>query len=160
MRAAGGLVTTAVCAGAATDCRARAPAARFGTDATRGRGVWCCIGPGRRLLRPLSPYTCRAPQARLGRQEDFADFVNSNESFWTLEDGVLHLTLCKGSKGVTWPSLLKGHAPVDPFTQQEVQKSLMLERFQTENPGFDFSGASFNGQVPDPKTFMEGVRYT
>ncbi|KAG8459768.1 hypothetical protein KFE25_014331 [Diacronema lutheri] len=92
--------------------------------------------------------------------EDFADFVNSNESFWTLEDGVLHLTLCKGSKGVTWPSLLKGHAPVDPFTQQEVQKSLMLERFQTENPGFDFSGASFNGQVPDPKTFMEGVRYT
>ena len=35
----------------------------------------------------------------------------------------------------------------------------MLERFQEENPGFDFSGASFNGQVPDPKNFMGGVGY-
>jgi hypothetical protein len=48
---------------------------------------------------------------------------------------------------------------VDPYTQSEVQKSLMLERFQEENPGFDFSGASFNGNVPDPKTFMGGVGY-
>jgi len=48
---------------------------------------------------------------------------------------------------------------VDPYTQSELQKSLMLERFQAENPGFDFSGADFNGQVPDPKTFMGGVGY-
>ena len=52
-----------------------------------------------------------------------------------------------------------GASQVDPFTQSEVQKSLMLERFQEENPGFDFSGATFNGQVPDPKTFMGGVGY-
>jgi hypothetical protein len=33
----------------------------------------------------------------------------------------------------------------------------MLERFQAENPGFDFSDASFNGQtVPDASTFMGG----
>lgn len=75
------------------------------------------------------------------------------------EDGVLHLSLVKGSKGVTWDCLLKGHTINDPFTQSEVQKSLMLERFQAENPGFDFSGASFNGQVPDPKSFMGGVGY-
>lgn len=57
-------------------------------------------------------------------------------------------------------SRIDGRDPqVDPYTQSEVQKSLMLERFQEENPGFDFSGASFNGQVPDPKTFMGGVGY-
>jgi hypothetical protein len=27
-----------------------------------------------------------------------------------------------------------------------------------QNPGFDFSGAEFSGQVPDPSTFMGGVR--
>ena len=34
---------------------------------------------------------------------------------------------------------------------------MMLERFQVENPGFDFSQADFNGQVPDPKNFMGGL---
>lgn len=91
--------------------------------------------------------------------EPFHLTINSSESTWTLEDGVLHLSLTKASKGQTWDCLLKGHTPVDPYTQSEVQKSLMLERFQAENPGFDFSGASFNGAVPDPKTFMGGVGY-
>ncbi|CAN0027242.1 unnamed protein product [Heterosigma akashiwo] len=36
---------------------------------------------------------------------------------------------------------------------------MMLERFQEENPGFDFSGAEFNGMVPDPREFMGGVKY-
>jgi len=27
-----------------------------------------------------------------------------------------------------------------------------------QNPGFDFSGAEFNGAVPDPETFMGGVK--
>ena len=48
---------------------------------------------------------------------------------------------------------------VDPFTRSELQKGLMLQRFQAENPGFDFSGATFNGQVPDTKTFMGGIGY-
>ena len=91
--------------------------------------------------------------------EPFAAIVNASESVWTLEDGVLHLSITKGSKGVTWECFLKGHAPNDPYTASEVQKSLMLERFQAENPGFDFSGATFNGNVPDPKTFMGGVGY-
>ena len=89
--------------------------------------------------------------------EPFTHNINSSESTWTLEDGIIHLSLTKASKGDTWDSLLKGHTAVDPFTQSEVQKSLMLERFQAENPGFDFSGATFNGNVPDPKTFMGGV---
>ena len=98
--------------------------------------------------------------------EPFAEYVNATESYWTWEDAEapregkeLHLCITKGSKGVTWNSLLRGHTEVDPLTQQELQKSLMLERFQAENPGFDFSGASFNGQVPDAKTFMGGVGY-
>lgn len=130
--------------------------------------------------------------------------MNSSESYWTLEDGEIHLIITKGSKGLTWESFLKGHTKNDAFTASEVQKSMMLERFQEEvhprgkgrggrvprtcpdipsrvtslarrrpdptlpppfapshpqNPGFDFSGAEFNGAVPDPKTFMGGVGY-
>lgn len=135
-----------------------------------------------------------ASQLRIGLRgnppfldEPFQETVNSADSFWTLEDGVLHLSLTKGSKGVTWACLLQGHTVNDPLTASEVQKSLMLERFQAEvrafqrsctailhaplavthsplvpcvqHPGFDFSGASFNGSVPDPKSFMGGVGY-
>ena len=91
--------------------------------------------------------------------EPFENTVNADESTWTFSDGELQIILTKGSKGVVWDCLLKGHAKNDAFTASEVQKSLMLERFQQENPGFDFSGASFNGNVPDPKTFMGGVGY-
>ena len=48
---------------------------------------------------------------------------------------------------------------IDPLTKQEMQRTMMLERFQEENPGFDFRDATFNGEVPDPRTFMEGVGY-
>jgi hypothetical protein len=48
---------------------------------------------------------------------------------------------------------------LDPLTQQEVQKSILLERFGEENPGFDFSGAEMNGTVPNPREFMGGVSY-
>jgi hypothetical protein len=48
---------------------------------------------------------------------------------------------------------------VDPFTKQEMQQSLMLERCQEENPGFNFRDATFNEEVPDPRTFMGGVGY-
>ncbi|KAL3806504.1 hypothetical protein ACHAXA_002813 [Cyclostephanos tholiformis] len=48
---------------------------------------------------------------------------------------------------------------IDPLTKREMQRALMLERFQEENPGFDFRDATFNGEVPDPRTFMGGVGY-
>ena len=48
---------------------------------------------------------------------------------------------------------------LDASTKQEAQKKLMLERFQEEHPGFDFSGAEFSGAAPDPRTFMGGVKY-
>lgn len=63
-------------------------------------------------------------------------------------------------KAQTWTSCCKRHGELDAFTKTEVQKQLMLERFQQENPGFDFSNADFNGSVPDARTFMGGVSYT
>ena len=50
-----------------------------------------------------------------------------------------------------------GHTEMDPVAIQEEQKRLMRERFSRENPGFDFSNASFSGDAPDPKTFMGGA---
>ena len=46
---------------------------------------------------------------------------------------------------------------VDPMTKQAMQRTLMLERFQEENRGFDFRYASFNGEVHSPRTFMGGL---
>jgi hypothetical protein len=37
---------------------------------------------------------------------------------------------------------------------------MLLERFQAEHPGFDFSGAEVTGAVPDPRTFLGGMRHT
>ncbi|ESS28895.1 nuclear movement protein domain containing protein [Toxoplasma gondii GAB2-2007-GAL-DOM2] len=86
--------------------------------------------------------------------------VNVDPSVWMIEDGELHILLVKMKKGEVWNAALKGHGgALDPFSQQEVQKKLMLERFQEENPGFDFSGATFSGNAPDPRTFMGGVSY-
>jgi len=83
--------------------------------------------------------------------------VKNKDSFWTVEDGELHITLSKLSKGETWLGALKGHQQLNPMEEEKAKKQLMLERFQEENPGFDFSGAEFSGQAPDPKTFMNGI---
>ena len=107
------------------------------------------------------------------------DKVKVRESSWYLDDGVITIVLAKCFRGQTWEGVLRGHcaapaeggggdsAPgrggiresIDPLTKQEMQRSLMLERFQEENPGFDFRDAKFNGEVPDPRTFMGGVGY-
>lgn len=86
--------------------------------------------------------------------------VKAAESFWTLEDGELHITLQKATKGQVWPSALAGRGALDPITSETVRKQLLLERFQEENPGFDFSNAQFNGTVPDPETFLGGAKYS
>ena len=45
---------------------------------------------------------------------------------------------------------------MDAAQEEEEKKRMMLERFQAEHPGFDFSGAEFNGAVPDAHKFMDG----
>ena len=91
------------------------------------------------------------------------------------EDGsgkVLCIYLTKANRGKLWDAALKGNAALanravvgsaaamNQFQKEQVKKELMLQRFQEENPGFDFRGADFNGSVPDAREFMGGVKYT
>jgi hypothetical protein len=115
------------------------------------------------------------------------DKVKVKESSWYLdkEEGVINVVLSKCHRGQTWEGVLCGHhggtgggegasstngegdcvgsssirESIDPLTKREMQRTMMLERFQEENPGFDFRDATFNGEVPDPRTFMGGVGY-
>uniref|UniRef100_A0A8C5Q2W6 NudC domain-containing protein 2 n=2 Tax=Leptobrachium leishanense TaxID=445787 RepID=A0A8C5Q2W6_9ANUR len=76
------------------------------------------------------------------------DCTISDEGTWTLEDRKLIriiLTKSDRSAGNCWASLLEGEYSADPLVQDEMQKKLTLERFQRENPGFDFSGAELTG---------------
>jgi len=87
------------------------------------------------------------------------------ESLWSIEPlakggAELTVNLQKMRKGEMWTSALHGHGVLDPLTQEEDKKRLMLERFQEENPGFDFSGAEFNGNIPNARDFMGGVKYS
>ncbi|KAF4666474.1 hypothetical protein FOL47_004075 [Perkinsus chesapeaki] len=86
-----------------------------------------------------------------------AGLVDKDDSTWFIEDGEVHIILAKARKAELWPSCFEGQAQLDAFTQNEVSKKLMLERFQEEHPGFDFSGADFNGNVPNAREFMGGM---
>ena len=81
------------------------------------------------------------------------------ESFWSISDGEISINLQKMKKGDMWASALVGHGELDPLTKEEDKKRLMLERFSEENPGFDFSNAEFNGNIPSARDFMGGVKY-
>ncbi len=67
------------------------------------------------------------------------------------------MTLVKAHKALQWGSVFVGHESGDPVVEEEVRKRMLLERFQEEHPGFDFSGAEVNGMVPDPRKFMGGM---
>ena len=97
-------------------------------------------------------------------------------------DGELNLVLQKATEGKTWDAAFLGHEALGPCLQQHGvpsciapnpapphlpsdaataeadKKAILLERFQRENPGFDFSGAEVNGAVPDAATFMGGMK--
>ena len=103
--------------------------------------------------------------------------VDVDESTWTLEDHesgnagqkIIVVTLTKANRGTLWEAALRGNPgtatktasgpTMDEFAKEQVKKDLMLQRFNEENPGFDFSGADFNGNVPDARQFMGGVKY-
>ena len=90
--------------------------------------------------------------------EKFFSKVKPDSSCWTFDEGEVEISLHKMRKAETWSSALLGHGEMDPFTKGEMQKKIMLERFQEEHPGFDFSGAEFSGSAPDPRKFMGGVK--
>jgi hypothetical protein len=93
--------------------------------------------------------------------EDTWGPIKVAESMWTLADGEININLQKMNKAEAWSAALRGRggAEVDALTQEEVKKQLMKERFQEEHPGFDFSGADFNGEVPAARDFMGGVKH-
>jgi hypothetical protein len=100
---------------------------------------------------------------------------------------IIVVTLTKANRGTVWEAALRGNpnaaaaagathkttktttgsttdgtstsTTMDPISKEQVKKDLMLQRFQEENPGFDFSGADFNGSIPDARDFMGGVKY-
>jgi len=75
--------------------------------------------------------------------------VIADETVWTIEERkLLHIQLSKVdpmSETRMWTSLLQGNqfAP-DPWTLKEMETKVDLEKFQIENPGFDFSDAKLS----------------
>ncbi|XP_059482026.1 nudC domain-containing protein 2-like isoform X2 [Neocloeon triangulifer] len=71
--------------------------------------------------------------------------VRPDESVWSIEGGVMTILLARSDhaiKEVIWPSLLAdGSFALDAVAVHETRKKLDLERFQLENPGFNFSNA-------------------
>ena len=104
-------------------------------------------------------------------QEDLED-VDTKYNVRQQQQDVITIYLQKVAKGMVWEAPLRGrnnnndtsressNSILDPISLQDVQKSLLLERWQEENPGMDFSDATFNGgSIPDPRTYMGGIGY-
>ena len=90
--------------------------------------------------------------------EELGGEVVVGDSYWTLEDGELHLQLQKAVVGSTWREASVGaHAPLSAAEAEREQQRLLLERFQKEHPGFDFSQANVSGTVPDVSQYMGGI---
>lgn len=70
-----------------------------------------------------------------------------DESTWSIEDqNIIRILLTKCGKSGFWDSLFEdGTHAVDPWTKSQMQKNLTRERFEKENPGFDFSNAEISG---------------
>lgn len=105
----------------------------------------------------------RVSISRRGLEENRAYYLNheltrtvkSGECLWTFDSETreVHIQLAKSLEDEVWESVFIGHKSQRQEEEQD-RKKLMLERFQAENPGFDFSGAEFTGTIPDPKTFL------
>lgn len=90
--------------------------------------------------------------------EELAGLVVPSDSTWFMDDGELQIVLSKARKAELWTSACRGHAELDAASKLAAQKQLLLDRFQEEHPGFDFSGAEINGMVPDARDFMGGIK--
>lgn len=72
------------------------------------------------------------------------------------EDKKLLVILLEKSKAHdSWISVVKGQDEVDPSMKESMDRKMLLEKFQRDYPGFDFSGAEMTGQLPaDPATYL------
>ncbi|XP_011441876.3 nudC domain-containing protein 2 isoform X1 [Magallana gigas] len=79
---------------------------------------------------------------------DLPSTIHSDEALWTLEDKkFLRVFLPKGLAVAEnlWNSLLVGQYETDAWTFDQMEKKATLQKYQEENPGFDFSGADISG---------------
>eukprot|EP00012_Vannella_robusta_P012981 CAMPEP_0206201484 /NCGR_PEP_ID=MMETSP0166-20121206/11585_1 /ASSEMBLY_ACC=CAM_ASM_000260 /TAXON_ID=95228 /ORGANISM="Vannella robusta, Strain DIVA3 518/3/11/1/6" /LENGTH=172 /DNA_ID=CAMNT_0053620187 /DNA_START=11 /DNA_END=527 /DNA_ORIENTATION=+ len=86
--------------------------------------------------------------------------IKPKESTWSIDpdSGEVLIVLEKAVKHENWKSVIKGEGVIDFATSEEMGKKMLLEKFTAENPGFDFSGAKFNGSLPaDPKNFFQAL---
>ncbi|XXQ39818.1 CS domain-containing protein [Plasmodiophora brassicae] len=91
--------------------------------------------------------------------EDLFGRVVVKDSMWTLDSGEICIDFKKATAAETWSSVLKGKGALNVAEVAAERQNLLLERFQAENPGFDFSNAEFTGQAPDARDFMGGLDY-
>mgnify|MGYP002353293276 CR=1 FL=1 len=77
----------------------------------------------------------------------------------TVEDDTIVIYIQKAEPGSTWTAALRGHTALNSTSHEMMQRKLMLERFQREHPGFDFSNAELTGDTPDARSFMGGLDY-
>ena len=66
------------------------------------------------------------------KKEDLAQKIKPSDSLWELEEEEITITLTKALKGETWLSVFKNHDQLNFMEKEEVQKKLLLERFQEE----------------------------
>jgi len=89
--------------------------------------------------------------------EELLQNINEEESTWYMDKNELIIVLIKVNIGEIWNGVLKKQNELNSVEIEETKKQLMLERFQREHPTFDFSNAQFNGQCPDPQSFLDGI---
>ena len=70
--------------------------------------------------RCLCAATSQTHETAYAPQHNLWGRAKNSESFWTLEDGELHITLTKLDKAKPWDAALSGHEPLDPLTATEV----------------------------------------
>ncbi|XP_052797031.1 nudC domain-containing protein 2-like isoform X2 [Mya arenaria] len=78
---------------------------------------------------------------------NFPCLVKADDSVWTIDRKLLHICLLKvkTTADQCWKSLLTDQYQADPYTQDQMQRKLTLQRYQFENPGMDFSNAEISG---------------
>ncbi|GFT98448.1 nudC domain-containing protein 2 [Nephila pilipes] len=105
--------------------------------------------PGKDCKVTITPdhIVCRVKDKEMFSGK-FHKIVQADDCTWTVEERKKILILLekaeKFQKENLWVSLLEGQYVADPLKQHEMLKKLDLEKFQTEHPGFDFSGADLS----------------
>ncbi|OEU15826.1 hypothetical protein FRACYDRAFT_154032, partial [Fragilariopsis cylindrus CCMP1102] len=156
---------------------------------TKGRQINCIISPNHLKLGLQQSWflnedtygTVEVDASTWTLEDDDNDEDNKSKDKINNDNGsrkkVIVITLTKANRGTAWEAALKGNPnaaaaaasattassassnTMDAISVEQVKKDLLLEKFQEENPGFDFRGADFNGSVPDARKFMGGVQY-